>query len=81
MLLFSLQWVITRKDIRYKENQIGSKKQGFIRGYYHYYDPNENSTKQAHNFIETVKLEVGDLPPILDIDTLSRFGNDNLKKE
>jgi len=69
-----------RKDIRYKENWIGAKKQGFIRGAYHYYDPNENSTKQAHNFIESVKLEVGDLPPILDIEAFSKFGNNNLRR-
>ena len=62
-----------RKDIRYKENWIGAKKQGFIRGVYHYYDPNENSTKQAHNFIKSVKLKGGDLSPILDIEAFSKY--------
>lgn len=38
------------------------------RGAYHYYRPNENSTKQAENFINTVKLKPGDLRPILDIE-------------
>ncbi|MBN7813916.1 glycoside hydrolase family 25 protein [Algoriphagus pacificus] len=39
-----------------------------IRGAYHYYRPNENSTKQAENFIKRVKLSRGDLRPILDIE-------------
>lgn len=29
---------------------------GLIRGAYHYYDPNENSTKQAKNYIAVSKL-------------------------
>ena len=44
------------------------------------YDSNKNSTKQAHNFINIVKLEVGDLPPIVDIEAFIRFGNNNLRK-
>ncbi|MEN2283389.1 glycoside hydrolase family 25 protein [Algoriphagus sp. SE2] len=39
-----------------------------VKGAYHYYRPNENSTKQAENFIRNVTLEKGDLRPILDIE-------------
>jgi len=42
-----------------------------IRGAYHYYRPDENSISQAENFIRQVDLEVGDLPPILDIEDYS----------
>ena len=43
-----------------------------IRGAYHYYRPNENSLEQAALFIKTVKLQKGDLPPVLDIEKLPK---------
>lgn len=43
---------------------------GFIRGAYHYYRPDENSVEQAENFIKTVRLRKGDLPPVLDIEKI-----------
>ena len=57
-------------DQRFKENWEGAKEQNFVCGAYHYYRPNENSITQAKLFIKTVKLQVGDLPPVLDIEKL-----------
>jgi lysozyme len=39
-----------------------------VKGAYHYYRPNENSTRQAENFIKNVRLNPGDMRPILDIE-------------
>ena len=61
-----------RKDNYFTHNWRSASKSGIIRGAYHYYRPNENSTKQAQNFIKRVKLKKGDLPPILDIESVSR---------
>jgi lysozyme len=61
-----------KTDIRFKENWKASKERQLIRGAYHYYRPNENSIEQAENFIKNVKLEKGDLPPVLDIEKLPR---------
>ncbi|WP_396163422.1 glycoside hydrolase family 25 protein [Flavobacterium sp.] len=61
-----------KTDKRFKENWEASKKRQLIRGAYHYYRPNENSIEQAENFIKNVKLEKGDLPPVLDIEKLPR---------
>jgi GH25 family lysozyme M1 (1,4-beta-N-acetylmuramidase) len=47
-----------------------SKKSGIIRGAYHYYRPNENSLDQAEFFIKHVDLQKGNLPPILDIESM-----------
>lgn len=58
-------------DSQYKTNWKSAKKSGFIRGAYHYYRPDENSLKQADNFIKAVKLSKGDLPPVLDIEKQS----------
>jgi len=57
-------------DACFNYNWKESKRNGFLRGAYHYYRPNENSLEQAENFIKTVRLEKGDLPPVLDIEAL-----------
>jgi len=59
-------------DKRFDENWEGAKQNDLIRGAYHFYRPDENSTAQAQNFIQNVKLETGDLPPVLDIETMPR---------
>ncbi|MCK5845800.1 MAG: glycoside hydrolase family 25 protein [Bacteroidales bacterium] len=55
-------------DNRYDINWINSKKHGFIRGAYHFFDPNTKSSTQMENFFKNVKLEKGDLPPMLDVE-------------
>lgn len=42
-----------------------------VRGAYHFYRPDEDPVRQANNFLETVKLEEGDLVPVLDIEKKS----------
>jgi lysozyme len=61
-----------RVDRQFKRNWLGAKENRMIRGAYHYYRPNENSIDQAQLFIATVKLEKGDLPPVLDIEKLPK---------
>jgi lysozyme len=61
-----------RNDLKFNANWLGAKENKIIRGAYHYYRPNENSVEQAALFIRTVKLEKGDLPPVLDIEKLPK---------
>jgi len=61
-----------RPDRQFKRNWLGAKENRMIRGAYHYYRPNENSLEQAELFIKTVKLQKGDLPPVLDIEKLPK---------
>ena len=61
-----------RLDRQFKRNWLGAKDNQMIRGAYHYYRPNENSLEQAALFIKTVKLQKGDLPPVLDIEKLPK---------
>ena len=49
-----------------------AKKHKLIRGAYHFYRADEDPVRQANNFLENVKLEEGDLPPILDIEKIPR---------
>ncbi|MGL5959075.1 MAG: glycoside hydrolase family 25 protein [Phocaeicola sp.] len=44
---------------------------GFIRGAYHFYNPKSDPVVQADFFIQSVKLQPGDLPPVLDIEVKS----------
>ncbi len=60
------------KDSKFKENWTAVKQNNKLRGAYHYFRPNENSIRQANNFIKTVDLETGDLPPVLDIEEMPR---------
>jgi len=71
----------TRQDSKFAKNWKQAKKHGFTRGAYHYYWPNVNSEIQARNFISKVKMEKGDLPPVLDIEKTSRVQSvANLRK-
>ncbi len=55
-------------DPRFTQNWAGIKAAGLVRGAYHFFDPSVNAETQAENFIATVQLEAGDLPPMLDIE-------------
>ncbi|MDN3691416.1 GH25 family lysozyme [Chryseobacterium tructae] len=49
-----------------------AKKHNLIRGAYHFYRADEDPIIQANNFLANVKLESGDLPPILDIEKIPK---------
>jgi len=70
----------SKLDSEYKNNWKGAKTSGYLRGAYHYYRPDENSVKQAENFIKNVKLSKGDLPPVLDVEKIpNKQSLDSLK--
>lgn len=72
---------ISRKDKYFDKNWQKLADKNIIRGAYHFYDANKSSTEQAENFIQKVELQSGDLPPILDIEKLSRIqSNEELKR-
>lgn len=55
-------------DIHFKENFTKAKETGFTRGAYHYFGLQSSGLAQAEMFIKTVKLEKGDLPPVVDVE-------------
>ena len=59
-------------DDKFVANFDSAKVHGFIRGAYHFYNPKTDPNKQADFFIRSVKLEPGDLPPVLDIEKKSK---------
>ena len=59
-------------DDKFVANFDSARAHGFIRGAYHFYNPKTDANKQADFFIRSVKLEPGDLPPVLDIEKKSK---------
>lgn len=55
-------------DKRYNDNWRKAKSNSFTRGAYHYFSTKSSGEKQANMFISKVKLEPGDLPPMIDIE-------------
>lgn len=60
------------KDKKFRFNWREAKKSGLARGAYHFYRPSIHSEKQAKNFIRSVVLESGDLPPVLDVEVTDK---------
>lgn len=58
------------KDRNFDEFWKLAKKHNLIRGAYHFYRADEDPVKQANNFLESVKLEDGDLVPVLDVEKI-----------
>jgi lysozyme len=59
-----------RQDDLFAAHWQESGAAGVLRGAYHFYRPNQQPLLQALNFIRVVGLEAGDLPPVLDVETL-----------
>lgn len=57
-------------DVQFQRNWRKLKESRITRGAYHYLTANGSGKKQALHFINTVKLLPGDLPPVLDVETL-----------
>ncbi|MFM7671865.1 MAG: glycoside hydrolase family 25 protein [Bacteroidota bacterium] len=51
------------------------------RGVYHYFEPAIDGEAQARHFIRTVKLQPGDLAPVLDVEELRESTPEQLVKE
>jgi lysozyme len=52
----------------FRKNFHEAREHGFTRGAYHYYSVHTPAGDQARFFIRHVKLEKGDLPPVLDVE-------------
>lgn len=55
-------------DENFKTNFQKAKEYGFIRGAYHFWSNKSSARSQAYFFLSKVRLENGDLPPILDVE-------------
>ena len=68
-------------DAYFKRNWRKAKQAGIVRGAYHFFIPSRDGKTQAKNFIDKVKIESGDLPPVLDVEQINRVTPGQLRKE
>jgi lysozyme len=62
---------ITYVDPLFAANWSGAKAAGLLRGAYHFFEADDDPQQQAENFLKTVTLAPGDLPPVLDVESSS----------
>lgn len=67
------------RDRQFKRNWEEAKQNFVTRGAYHFFNPGRSGKKQAQNFIETVRLKAGDLPPVLDVEQINRTSKEDLQ--
>ena len=58
----------SRIDANFRSNFYNAREHGFTRGAYHFYSVHSPAKAQAEFFIRHVKLENGDLSPVLDVE-------------
>nr|WP_255486737.1 glycoside hydrolase family 25 protein [Mucilaginibacter sp. SP1R1] len=61
---------ILSMDPYFQRNWREAPKAGIICGAYHYFLPQKNGLWQARFFLQTVKVEKGDLPMVVDVEQL-----------
>ncbi len=63
-------------------NATGKKAReaGVTRGAYHFFIATKSGKTQAENFISTVELQPGDLPPVLDVEQSYGVKSDKLRQ-
>lgn len=67
-------------DSKFKENWDSSKHYGILRGAYHFYRPYVTARDQFRHFKSRVKMEAGDLPPVLDVEVNHKYPS-HVRKE
>lgn len=55
-------------DPWFKRNFSEAGRVGIVRGAYHFFTPGADARAQAEYFIANTPLEIGDLPPVLDLE-------------
>lgn len=72
---------IGNTDPQFQRNWKRAKQAGMVRGAYHFFIGSKDGKMQAENFINTVDLEKGDLPPVLDVEQANGNSTMNLQRE
>ena len=68
------------EDAFFERNWRKAKNAGIIRGAYHYFLATKSGRDQAENFINSVTIESGDLPPVIDIEQAYGVPADKLRE-
>jgi lysozyme len=71
---------INNKDQYFKRNWRKAHDAKVVTGAYHFFIASKSGKAQAKNFINTVALEEGDLPPVLDVEQVNGASPSKLRK-
>lgn len=66
-------------DATFQQNFDSAHAYGFVRGAYHFFVPQTDALRQADFFIRKVRLQPGDLAPVLDVETIGRKSKEELQ--
>lgn len=72
---------VSSVDPYFQRNWREAPKAGIVCGAYHYFIPRKPGLWQARFFLQTVKFEEGDLPPVVDVEDLSSQTPEKMRKE
>jgi lysozyme len=67
----------THLDTKFDENWERLRKLHIRRGAYHFFSYRSDGKSQADNYISTVQLKKGDLPPVIDCEFKRRMWDDD----
>ncbi|GAA4333034.1 glycoside hydrolase family 25 protein [Mucilaginibacter gynuensis] len=68
-------------DPYFKRNWREAAKAGIICGAYHYFRPEKSGKWQARFFMQNVNVEKGDMPMVVDVETLKGASPEQMRKE
>ncbi|NML19907.1 glycoside hydrolase family 25 protein [Pseudoflavitalea sp. G-6-1-2] len=68
------------EDRYFKRNWKKIKDAGMVRGAYHFFIASKSGKTQAENFISSVELQPGDLPPVLDVEQTNGQKSDKIRQ-
>ena len=68
-------------DPYFQRNWREAPKVGITCGAYHYFKPSKSGKWQARFFLQTVKVEKGDLPVVVDVEELNSVTPEKMRKE
>jgi Lyzozyme M1 (1,4-beta-N-acetylmuramidase) len=71
---------VNDRDRFFRRNWRGAREAGITRGAYHFFIATKSGKAQAENFIRTVELQPGDLPPVLDVEQSYGVPNKKLRE-
>lgn len=72
---------VGNRDPQFTRNWRRAGNSNVPRGAYHFFIGSKDGRLQAENFIGRVKLEPGDLPPVLDVEQRNGVSKAQLKRE
>jgi lysozyme len=72
---------VSSVDAYFQRNWREAPKAGIVCGAYHYFIPRKSGSWQASFFLQTVKFDDGDLPPVVDVEDLSGQTPEKMRKE